>query len=91
MKLYIVRHGESETNRKGLWTGWLDVALTDKGIADAERVRDTLRGIKFDKVYSSDLQRASNLRDRLAGIRIRDDAAFARDKPRRNRGEADRG
>lgn len=33
MKLYIVRHGESETNRKGLWTGWLDVALTDKGIA----------------------------------------------------------
>ena len=58
MKLYIVRHGESETNRKGLWTGWLDVALTDKGIADAERVRDTLRGIKFDKVYSSDLQRA---------------------------------
>ena len=58
MKLYIVRHGESETNRKGLWTGWLDVALTDQGIADAERVRDTLRGIKFDKVYSSDLQRA---------------------------------
>ena len=58
MKLYIVRHGESETNRTGCWTGWLDVALTDKGIRDAERVRETLAGIKFDKVYSSDLQRA---------------------------------
>ena len=58
MKLYIVRHGESESNRKNCWTGWLDVALTKKGIADAERVRETLDGIKFDKVYSSDLKRA---------------------------------
>lgn len=59
MLLYITRHGESETNKKGCWTGWLDVPLTDKGIADAERARQTLRGIKFDKVYSSDLSRAA--------------------------------
>ncbi|MBQ3015525.1 MAG: histidine phosphatase family protein [Clostridia bacterium] len=58
MKLYITRHGESETNKKGCWTGWLDAQLTDKGLADAELARETLRGIKFDKVYSSDLIRA---------------------------------
>ncbi len=58
MKLYITRHGESETNRKGCWTGWLDIPLTDKGLADAELARKNLCGIKFDKVYSSDLIRA---------------------------------
>ena len=38
MKLYLIRHGESETNRSGLWTGWLDVSLTEQGKAQAERV-----------------------------------------------------
>lgn len=58
MKLYIVRHGESETNKKGLWTGWLDVPLTEGGMRDAETAKAILSGIKFDKVYSSDLSRA---------------------------------
>ncbi len=58
MKLYIVRHGESETNKNGLWTGWLDVPLTEKGMRDAESAKAVLSGIKFDKVYSSDLLRA---------------------------------
>lgn len=28
MKVYVIRHGESETNREKKWTGWLDVNLT---------------------------------------------------------------
>lgn len=59
MKLYIIRHGESETNKKGCWTGWLDAPLTDKGINDAKRVRAVLGNVKFDKVFSSDLSRAT--------------------------------
>ena len=31
MKVYVIRHGESETNKIHYWTGWLDVSLTDKG------------------------------------------------------------
>ena len=42
MKLYLIRHGESETNRDGLWTGWLDVSLTDNGEKDALFARSIL-------------------------------------------------
>ena len=31
MKLVLLRHGESEANFENYWTGWLDVALTEKG------------------------------------------------------------
>ena len=58
MRVFIVRHGESETNRDGLWTGCLDVALTQKGREDAALARGLLSYVKFDKIYSSDLQRA---------------------------------
>ena len=58
LKVYIVRHGESETNQKGLWTGWLDVNLTDAGKKQAQSVGEYLSKIKFDKIYSSDLVRA---------------------------------
>ena len=58
MKLWMIRHGESETNRLKQWTGWLDAALTEKGEADAVRVRGVISGVKFDKIYSSDLSRA---------------------------------
>ena len=58
MRVWVIRHGESETNRDGLWTGWLDVPLTDKGREDAVAARRVLSGVQFDKIYTSDLQRA---------------------------------
>lgn len=58
MRVFIVRHGESETNKAGLWTGWLDAKLTDKGYADARSVQSFLSQVSFDKVYTSDLARA---------------------------------
>lgn len=58
MKLYLIRHGESETNAAGQWTGWLDVSLTEKGFEDAIRTRPFLNDISFDKIYASDLLRA---------------------------------
>ena len=60
MKVWIVRHGESETNKQGLWTGWLDVPLTEKGRADAASAGKLLSKVTFDKIFSSDLQRAKN-------------------------------
>ena len=58
MKVYVVRHGESETNKIRHWTGWLDVALTEKGQNDALFARSVLENVHFDKVYTSDLIRA---------------------------------
>ena len=59
MKVYLVRHGESEANAKKLHCGHGQFPLTEKGEKEAENVGKLLRGIKFDKVYSSDLVRAN--------------------------------
>lgn len=58
MKVYVVRHGESETNKIRHWTGWLDVALTEKGKQDALFAHSILKNVQLDKVYTSDLVRA---------------------------------
>ena len=58
MKLYFIRHGQSETNLSKCWTGWLDSKLTENGRNDARVAGDFLKGIRFDKVFASDLLRA---------------------------------
>ena len=63
MKIWMIRHGESETNKQGLWTGWLDAPLTEKGREEALRVQSSLSGVSFDKIYSSDLVRAKRTAD----------------------------
>lgn len=59
--LYLVRHGESVWNTKGLLQGQKHTpenVLTKKGEAQAAKLRKTLKGIRFDAAYSSDLLRA---------------------------------
>jgi 2,3-bisphosphoglycerate-dependent phosphoglycerate mutase len=58
--LVLVRHGESEWNKKNLFTGWRDVGLTEKGIAEARAAGDRLkaRGLRFDVAFTSALVRA---------------------------------
>ena len=58
MKIYVMRHGESESNASGRFTGWWDVPLTERGVEQARVAGEKLRKIKFDRVYASDLQRA---------------------------------
>ena len=60
MKLYLLRHGETDFNAKGLLQGWIDEPLNSAGIAVARATRDGLKraGIQFDRVYSSTLKRA---------------------------------
>ena len=55
--LVITRHGESEWNVLGKWTGWTDVGLTEKGYSDAKKVGEQLRDIDFDGIYTSVLKR----------------------------------
>lgn len=60
MKLVLVRHGESEWNRKNLFTGWTDVDLTEKGIGEAKEGGRLLKeaGFDFDICHTSYLKRA---------------------------------
>lgn len=58
MKVYMIRHGESEGNRDRRHTGQLQVPLTEKGREDARHAGALLAGLQFDRVYSSDLIRA---------------------------------
>ena len=58
MKLYYIRHGQSEANFLNIHSGWSQVPLTEQGRLDALRARRSIEGIRFDKVYSSDLARA---------------------------------
>lgn len=58
MKLYLVRHGQSEFNLSRLLSGWAQVSLTEQGFADARRVGKYLQQFTFDRIYSSDLLRA---------------------------------
>ena len=69
MKIYIVRHGQTEMNRAGALQGRTDLPLTGQGIAQAERLRDYFReqGIHFDRVYSSPLGRAVRTAEIAAG------------------------
>jgi len=59
-RLVIMRHGESTANKAGRWAGWRNVRLTRKGRAQASRAGHGLRGIRFDRAYSSQLDRASS-------------------------------
>jgi 2,3-bisphosphoglycerate-dependent phosphoglycerate mutase len=58
--LVLLRHGESEWNAKNLFTGWVDVGLTEKGRAEAARAGELLRadGLRPDVVHTSLLRRA---------------------------------
>jgi 2,3-bisphosphoglycerate-dependent phosphoglycerate mutase len=59
-KLVLLRHGESEWNAKNLFTGWVDVALSEKGTEEARRggVLLTEAGVRPDVVHTSLLRRA---------------------------------
>ncbi len=59
-KLVLLRHGESVWNQENRFTGWTDVGLTDKGLAEAKKAGQLMKdaGFAFDVAYTSVLKRA---------------------------------
>ncbi len=57
-KLVLVRHGQSWWNLQNRFTGWVDIPLSKKGIAEAKRAGTLLNNTKFDVAYSGYLIRA---------------------------------
>ena len=56
--VYLARHGETVWSITGQHTGLTDLPLTERGRCNARRLGERLRGITFDKVYTSPLRRA---------------------------------
>ena len=56
--IYLARHGETAWSLSGQHTGLTDLPLTDRGKRNARRLAERLKGMSFDKVFSSPLQRA---------------------------------
>ena len=63
MDVYMIRHGESESNADGTHSGWSPVSLTGKGRAQAALTRRRLEGIPFDRLFVSDVLRAQQTAD----------------------------
>lgn len=57
-RLTLLRHGESQWNLENRFTGWVDVDLSPKGEAEAERAGNLLAEIPIDVLFTSVLKRA---------------------------------
>lgn len=66
--LFLVRHGESEWNAKGVWTGLTDIPLSEKGREEARIGGKALKNFKIDIAYTSPLVRAKQTLDEIKNI-----------------------
>ncbi len=69
MKLYLVRHGETDMNVRNMFYGWTDADINAKGVLQAEQLRETFRDIPLDAIYASDLKRALHTAEIIAESR----------------------
>jgi broad specificity phosphatase PhoE len=58
IELWLIRHGETEWSLSGAHTSRTDIPLTDEGRRRAEKLKEYLKGTKFDAVFESPMQRA---------------------------------
>ncbi len=77
-ELWLVRHGETDWNRLGLYQGQADIPLNETGLAQARQTALVLEqsGKKFAAIYSSPLLRARQTADETArrlGLEVLDD------------------
>lgn len=68
VNLILVRHGESEWNKKGLWTGLTDIKLSKKGIEESKLAGEKLKEFHIDIAYSSALKRAKQTLDEIKNV-----------------------
>jgi len=58
VRIYVVRHGETEENRQKIVQGHLDTSLNSEGERQSDLLAKALKDVPFDACYSSDLRRA---------------------------------
>lgn len=71
MKVYFIRHGQSECNRLDLRCGWSQTPLSELGRKQAKKANTYLQKIPFDKLYCSDLTRVrQTAQEALPGCKL---------------------
>lgn len=75
--LVLVRHGQSVWNEKGLWTGWTDVDLSEKGREEARVAGETIKDIHFTIAFTSALKRAQQTLEEIKKVVGQDMPAIA--------------
>jgi 2,3-bisphosphoglycerate-dependent phosphoglycerate mutase len=80
--LALVRHGQSQWNLENRFTGWEDVRLTEKGREEARRAGEALaaEGVRFERAYTSLLQRAQITLDIILEVLGQTDIPIVRDE-----------
>lgn len=68
MRLYILRHGETDKNREKVLQGRMNTALNEAGRSQAARAGVELQGIKFDEIYVSPLERTMETAEIATGL-----------------------
>lgn len=58
LELILVRHGETDSNKKGTYCGWTDKEMNLRGIEQVKLAADKVKCVKPDAIYSSPLKRA---------------------------------
>ena len=64
----LVRHGKSEWNQLGKWTGLTDIGLVEEGIEEARRAAEALRTIEIHSAHVSKLLRAQQTLDEMCNV-----------------------
>lgn len=67
MKIYTLRHGETDANKQGVSAGLLDTNLNTTGVKQALRIKRQLKGVHFDRCYASPLMRTSKTAQIVTG------------------------
>lgn len=68
MKIYLVRHGETDLNKQNRMQSVSDEPLNEKGIAQAKAAKEKIGDMHFDAVYSSSLSRAITTASIIGGV-----------------------
>lgn len=79
LDIYLVRHGETQSNLDRVFQGHMDTQLTERGVEQAECVARWLQDTPFDTIYASDLARAANTARAISDSQGGADIVFDRD------------
>ncbi|NMA60489.1 MAG: alpha-ribazole phosphatase [Firmicutes bacterium] len=69
LRLYLVRHGETDWNREKRYLGHTDLPLNQNGEWEVSHLRENLREVLFERCYTSDLRRARQTATTILGGR----------------------
>jgi broad specificity phosphatase PhoE len=86
LDIYLVRHGETQSNLDRVFQGHLDTALTERGHEQARSVAHWLADTTFDTIYTSDLARAADTARSIAAVQGHDALVLDRDLREMNYG-----